>query len=317
MDHRAVQKQQEDAAKLIEAAKGKPPVESVVDTGVKPVVEPAVPVIEVETADLGKPALDLVGAPEGAKDHKFDVLKGKYDKEVIKVREKNKELEVSIANLAAEITALKIAQPGKTIEGQQFSGTASEAMAKIQEDYGPEFLEAITGAAKETVRQELQGVRGEIDSIAEDHIHTKTDKFVEALKRLVPDYVKINKLPEFAAWVEGVDDLTGVSFRALAADANSKLDAPRLAAVFNKFKADNPKLFEGKIDPLETLVEPDGSGGGGANDSILNAEKPTVTRAFMTQFAKDVAIGKYRGREEEQAKIKARIDQAIVDKRIT
>jgi cytochrome c551/c552 len=36
----------------------------------------------------------------------------------------------------------------------------------------------------------------------------------------------------------------------------------------------------------------------------------------MNKFAKDVAIGKYKGREEEQAKIKAKIDQAIVDKRI-
>ena len=82
--------------------------------------------------------------------------------------------------------------------------------------------------------QQLESRLGEVNqSVAE----TAQDRFYANLERLVPDYQAVNGDQNFLNWLEEVDSVYGVSRQLALDNAANALDAQRVAAVFNAYKA--------------------------------------------------------------------------------
>jgi hypothetical protein len=155
----------------------------------------------------------------------------------------------------------------------------------------------------------------------------------------VPEWVELNKDPRFVEWSQLPDIFSGAIRKTLMQEAWNSGDSSRVIAFFQAFLAEEAALHppggNGQVRPaprtvvgdqsilppsapasptldLATLAAPGRAHSAGGTP----AEKPVYTTAEITKFYTDVASGKWRGREQQQAAIDADIILAQRENRI-
>ncbi len=313
---RAVQRQVEQAEALLAQANSPEPEQQA----------PTEPTAPTETAEQVEPTAQApapVPAPAAAPaddvwERKYKTLQGLFNAEVPKLQSQNKELAAKLHDAIERME--KLAQQPAKVEPPP----APSVDPKDVDDFGQDLVEMV----QRQVRSVLGGVAQKMDAVVGDFEKrialleqavkgatqtaavTAEEVFFSKLASVVPDWEQINADERFLAWLAEVDPVYGQPRQAALSAAQQSLDANRVAAVFNAFKALTPA--KPKADPLAKQVSPRAA----APAPTTPVEKPVFTQAQIQKFYLDVAQRKYLGREDEMQQIEAAINQAIAEGRV-
>lgn len=316
---RAVQQQVEAAEAILAAANQ--PQEPQAKTAAEPATEQAVqtePPVQA-TAPAPEPAQTPAPSQEETWERRYKTLQGLFNAEMPKLQQQNKELSAKLNDAIARMEQLS-AKTHKEPEPQTPVVDPRDA-----ETFGSDLVEMVQRQTQQvlgSVAAKLDGVvsgfearlanleqtlKGTTQTVA----MTAEEVFFNKLTSVVPDWEQVNANDNFLAWLADVDPVYGQTRQAALSLAQQNLDVARVAAVFNAFKSTLPKPNQSQ-SALAKQVSPKSA----ASAPPAPTEKPVVTQAQIQAFYKDVATGKYRGRDAEVAQLEAAINDAIAEGRV-
>ena len=273
-------------------------------------------------------------------ERKFKSLQGRENAEIRRQREAITQL----SNRLEQVERERQMQPAPP----QQQETPPQSLITEQEiaDYGPEFVDVMRRVAAETAARTAEPLNNEIQNLraAMGHVQAETgnaflQRMNSTISAAVPNWSDLNKDPRFIQWSQLPDIFSGAIRKQLMQDAWNSGDPHRVVAFFQSFLAEEaatnpqgngqrsppasrmvvsadaqipPSLTPGAPLDLSTLAAPGRAHSAGGNP----AEKPVYTAAEITRFYTDVANGRWRGREQQQAAIDADIIQAQREGRI-
>jgi enoyl reductase-like protein len=173
-------------------------------------------------------------------EQKYRILQGKYDAEVPRLHQQNKELATQLQTLQAQVTEL--AKPKEAPKQEERLVTEAD-----EEAFGKDLLDVQRRIAREIMREHVAPLQGELskrDARIEqlENMLTRTQgdvtsmTFEQQLERVVPDFSKINADPKWVAWLDAVDS-NGDSIRPRAEAAYNAGDIGKVAKYVEAFKA--------------------------------------------------------------------------------
>lgn len=310
---KAVQQQVEAAEALLAASNQPQSPEAQAEAS----TTPAAPQTAPTTAKAQEPAQPQ--PQDDAWERRYRTLQGLFNSEVPKLQQQNKELSAKLQDAIARMDKLA-QQPAQAPQPQSL-----EADPKDVDDFGSDLVEmvqrqtqrAITSIAAKvdsvvaSFEARLKVVEQQLKGTTQTVAYTAEEVFFNKLAAVVPDWEQINSSDAFLQWLADVDPVYGQPRQAALTAAQSNLDVARVAAVFNAFKGAQPKTSKAQ-DALAKQVSPKTA----ASVAPTPTEKTIVTQAQIQAFYKDVATGKYRGRDAEVAQFEAVINEAIAEGRV-
>ncbi|WXL27754.1 hypothetical protein WG219_10005 [Ectopseudomonas mendocina] len=227
--------------------------------------------------------------------HRFSVLKGKYDAEVPPLQRQVSELTRQLQEAKQELPAASAPQ------------RAQDAIADLSkeelEQFGPELIAVIqriaskaAGPASTVGAAEVETLRQEVGQLRDERQQDATARFWTDLEQAVPNFRQINDDQQFHAWLGEIDPFSGVPRQQLLINAQKELSAYRVAALFNAytqatFAAAKPPGTQPPPIPPEQ-VQPAASRVGA--ETLQPATQQRMwSSADISQFYKDKAAGKY------------------------
>lgn len=266
------------------------------------------------------PAPAPTPAPASAEDwqQRFKTLQGMYNADAAKFATQLKVYQAQLSTMGEQIQALteaakaKPAEPAKVDprDASQFGEDlvemvnryATRAFEQMRAEFG-QYAQSLDGRVKE-LEARVTGVSGQT-------AETLKQIFYADLTKSVPEWRQINQMPQWLEWLGEEDELYGMTRQDALDDAHGKLDAKRVTAIFNRFKTD----VLVRQPNLETQMAP--PSGASASPAPAQATAPQMISAqVINQLYLDFAKGKYKGREDEFARLEAEINMAIAQGRV-
>lgn len=265
------------------------------------------------------------GEEDQSWEHRYKSMKGRYDRAEAQLRAMSDQ----ITSLQNVIATMQVTAP----VGQSNSEMAVERLITAEEenDYGSEFLTVVGKKAKEELLPIVKGYEAKIAELEErlknvgGYVQQDARARMETmLDDRVPTWRDINFDPNFISWLKLPDPYSGAIRHEMLKAAYERNDAPRVAAFFNGFLAEeaatDPAREEtGRTEaPAKPSLERFAAPGRAktAAASGAPAEKPIFTRAQIAKFYAESAAGKFRGKEAEKDRIEAQIFEAEREGRI-
>lgn len=196
-------------------------------------------------------------------------------------------------------------------------GESIDIMRKVsQEVVAP--LMAQLDSLESLVRNLQTTVVPQVKAVSQRQQMTAEQSFWSELTTLVPNWREVNEDPAFHDWLLEVDPLTGANRQAFLEDAQRNLDAERVSAFFRSWQqaTGNAPTAQPQQQPANELakqVSPGRTRGGGTPQS---KQAKTYTPDDIKKFYADVAAGRYKGRDQERARIERDIFAAQSEGRI-
>lgn len=204
---------------------------------------PTPPVAETPPAsnDSQPPAL-----PEDW-EHRFKVLQGKYNSEVPRYANDNKEMKSRLEVFERELEQLKAAPPTPL----------------VTQDEIDEYGEGLIDVARRISREELAVKQTEIDALkrqmqtfSEASTNTAKGDFFKTLNALVPTWEQVNEDPAFIKWLGEFDDFAGETRQSLLGKAEASRDAARVGKFFASYLKTSSTWAANSQASLESQVVP-------------------------------------------------------------
>lgn len=264
--------------------------------------------------------------------HKYQVLKGKYDKEVKadyiqslesqvnQMKQQIRELTESLQANQNLINDLSKQTPAKPEPAQPVDLT--QVLTEEQQNWlkGEELepiLNILTTIVQKTsgsdVARQLKDISTKVETVEKQVNEDAQTRWQRELTGAIPDFFEINQMPEFATWLDKpVAPGAMTTRRQDLQQAMASANIPALKSGIDAFKKetglDKPKeTFEPKtpeIEPNEDFVgEPPKEG-------------KVYTEAEIKKFYEDQTKGLWRGREKEAQAIDRDIVAAMKEGRI-
>jgi hypothetical protein len=184
--------------------------------------------------------------------------------------------------------------------------------------YGQEMIDVVQRAAREAVGPEIDALRGENAELKKRVLTTGQRDVQALLARDIPNWVAINRSPEFAQWLSLRNIYTGQVRREMLNAAYQAANAPTVVQLFKDFLTEvratggTPPASQRQQQPpssqteaprqpamqLETLAAP-GRARPAPGDSSVPAEKPIYTRALISKNYSDRRRGLWNGRDND------------------
>jgi len=252
-------------------------------------------------------------------EHKFKTLQGLFNAEVPKLQSQVKQLNTQITEAQTSVAEQKA-------KNDQAKDEKPEANPKDVEDFGADLVEMIQRQLQGPIRglsakidgmlsplaERLRQLEAQVEGTSNTVAITAEDLFFDRLSKAIPEWEALNVDQRFMSWLAEVDPVYGEPRQAALAVARQNLDSARVTSVFNAFKAAHPAK-QPKTDTLSKQISPKS---GSASVTPVTGDKPVITQADITAFYHDVAVGRYRGRDQEQADKEAVINLALSEGRI-
>ena len=278
--------------------------------------------------------------PECAKwQQRYDVLKGKYDAEVPRYAYRAQYLENQILDLNGQINALRsatpaaspaAAPPGSPAATPATTISIADALKENPEFKGfkenfPDIADMVVKMMDTAATKINQDTAQRFAALEGNSVQDRQTKFTAALNAKHPGCQTMGQDPNWAMWLAQKDRYSPRKRLDLLKEANQAMDAEAVINLLDDFKADmikagNPPASvpvtpASSIPPAAPFVTP--PSGPGSAPANLNAQGPeAVTRSFINQFYQEKTRGRYKGREEEVAKIEAKINAAVAAGRV-
>jgi hypothetical protein len=266
------------------------------------------------------PAPPAEHVDEQSWEHRYKSMKGRYDQSQNQLREQGQR----IADLEAYIQQQQRPAPAQhqPAHAQQRYITPQE-----EQEWGSEFVDVVGRRAKEIaaeetaqLRAEIDQLKGQVQNVGSHVVNTAKQQLKVALAEQVPNWEAINTSEQFLNWLALPDSYSGVIRQKLLRQAYERNDTPRVVAFFQGFLAEaaavDPVQHGADIAkvPLESLAAPGRAQSAAGTQST--PEKPIITRAQIAAFYRDVAQGKYAGRDQEKDRLELLINSANREGRI-
>ena len=261
--------------------------------------DPALEPVEVIGDDPGLPKKKETPTEEQTWEHKFKVLQGKYDAEVVTVPEKerrikdleselyqvrkqmdqlsahNKELDDLTKDVKDQLPAKKTVQQAEQELGVDFSKVLSEEELAALEDEGLDaanlkiLAKVVSSVSQQAVAPVQQQVTTELDAVKKD---TETVKKDTAENRKNGFYAKVNQIhdvavinndPGFLKWLDVSPPYNDKTRGQILKAAEKNMDLGTIKTMFEDFKTETGWKVVEKVPPkkrdLKNELEPDNS----------------------------------------------------------
>lgn len=258
-------------------------------------------------------------------EHRYNSMKGRFDRAQQQLTSQAER----IASMERLISTMQASAPQPTKSDE----LRAERLITPEEeaDYGPDFLQVVGKKAKEELlpvikkyEDKIAGLEAQLKGVGTYVQQDAQGRMMEALDRDVSGWREQNVNPEFLQWLALPDPYSGDIRHNMLKVAWERHDAPRVAAFFKGFLAEEaayrgpassetPASPAGKV-PLENFAAPGRAKTAAATSAP--AEKPIITSAQISKFYADVASGRYNGRDEEKARFEKQIFEAQREGRI-
>jgi hypothetical protein len=314
---RAVLRRSERIQAMIDSQRATPPADPTAPTQEEPaspaapIAQPTAPTPTQTQADPDAAASNSLPAGDPRESdpaywkQRFSVVYGM-------LRSERQERSTVEAELRGQIRELREQLQTKGSNEPQ-SNLAAEVAAMFSEEqrqqYGDEQLQAIVGPILAKVRKEaqeaitatVQPLKEEREESAKAELKRKWQAFVDKLVEEVPDALEIDKTPEWLEWLETFDEATGYTHRQMLKAHEGRFDAPKVARLFKKYKAQMgvvtappPPTDEVPAPPApRPPVSPSARGGSGGGD--LPPPSPALrplTKEEIREGFKQAKLGK-------------------------
>lgn len=270
--------------------------------------------------------------PEDTVLQKYKTLQGMYNAEVPRLHQQNRDMQNRLQSMEQLIASMSSTQQAASIPAPVTEPLVSE---KEVEEYGEsidvmrkvsreELVPMAQRLAKiESMLQQLQtNVVPQVQAVAHRQQMTTEQKFWSDLATAVPNWRDINDNDTFQAWLLDADPLTGITRQTYLEDAQRSLDAPRVSNFFRAWLETTGQAVgqsagntNTAASELEKQVTPGRSRGAGSPSSSANSGK-MYSPQDIQKFFNDVRAGKYKGREQDRARIERDIFSAQRENRI-
>ena len=260
---------------------------------------------------LTAPVAAVAPSPDGW-EHKFNVLKGMFDKQ----RGIDSD---SISQLQNQInTLMRMTEKPTTIQDTFHPETPSKEDYGMTEEEiealgGEDFVESIRKISAAGAAPQIAALTSEVTGIKKTQLDVAEDNFYGQLNLLCPTWAAINKNDAFEVWLMEPEGLSGIPRRNFLTSAYDDKDAVTTARYFNSFAAAvtsppnlNPQVLEDVI-PLNS---------GGGSELPTTPQGTIYSGKSINNFFRDVGMGKFKGREDEAKAIEADIFAAQNEGRI-
>lgn len=314
---RAVQ-QQVDAAEAL-LAQANQPAEA---TQGEPAPTDAAPAPQVEpTATSVAPEPQPAPAPSGEEtwEARYKSLNGLFRAEVPKLQQQNKQLVAQLQELQERLDkqSQKPAQPEPEptpVADPRDVETFGQDLVEMVQRQTQAVLGRVAGkldSVVASIEQRLSHLEQVVNGTKQTVAVTAEEMFFSKLAQAVPDWEQINANDAFLAWLADADPVYGVPRQNALSAAQQALDVARVAAVFNAFKA-TTTAKPAAAASLAKQVSPRSTGA----PAPSAPEKPVITQGQISTFYREVAQGKYRGREAEAQQLENAINEALAEGRV-
>jgi hypothetical protein len=159
----------------------------------------------------------------------------------------------------------------------------------------------------------LAEIEKRLDGTAQTAQLTAEQAFFDRLTKLVPNWEEINNDDRFKAWCVEIDPAFGVPRQRGLQAAQDNFDADRVAAFLRAYATTQTPPSKATTPPVDTQVSPRAVA---SAPPPAPTNKPVLTTAQVDMFYREVAQGRYRGREAEQQRIEQVINDALAEGRI-
>ena len=248
--------------------------------------------------------------------HRYDVLQGKYNKEVPALHQEVKRLKQAVADKEARIAELEKAAGQSGQPGQ----LSDDKLQQMRVDFGDDLVDAMLDLARSSggggsdevarLRQELEEIRAKEQQREQEQLEDAKARFWSTLEAQVPKWREINASPAFHQFLAQLDERTGQPRQQTLEAAQQVLDPAPVVAIFQSFQTQAGATQTPAPDPDH--VEPPRSR---ATDTAPQGQGGTIwTRAKIRQFYEDKRRGRYS--KDEAARLEADIFAAQQEGRI-
>ena len=265
-------------------------------------------------------------APAENWEHKYNVLKGKYDFEVPRLHREIREMKTSLAELTTQLEAAKAAAETSDSSGND----NSDLITRLREEYGEGYIDDIVSLLRAELeakmpRQPEQDTAPAAPQTAPEPDTQDAGKLVDKLTELVPNWPSINRNDGFLDWLAKTDPLTGRVRQDMLNEASDAGDVSRVAAFFTSWEqtatpaTPTPDLTPTPPAPEPTTTQPQHRtmpAESAAPEATAQPEGRVFTQAEVEKFYHDLTMGKYRGREQEAKSLDREIFLAGAEGRI-
>lgn len=243
---------------------------------------------------------------------RYKVLHGKYQAEVPRLHEQNRQLSDRLEDVARQLSEAtkRLAE----VEAGKVRGTLVKE--EEVEQFGEPLIDVMRRAAREELDAVLKAKDAEISELREavsgikhETARSRTVSFEDALTNLVPNWSVVNDDPKFHAWLLEIDPATNLDRQhALDIHANAK-DAAKVAAVFKAFLKQTDTRAATAESGVEQLLTPN-SGSAATPPGMVMA----YTRQEIKQAFADIRAGRLP--PKEAAALEAEINAALREGRV-
>lgn len=296
--------------------------------------------------------------PEVKKDgfeHKYNVLKGKYNKELPREREtrkaaeersisleyENSQLRKQISDMAGRLDRLE--KGGKAEPTQEVNKGVEDLLTELENDPEatyvkqefPDVWKVLKKFAVKTHDKIVSSTMGKITKV-EEKVNTSEENsrkvawvgFNKHLDDNVEGWRVVNKDPEFSVWLDQEEGYSGIPKKILIKQAIDEMDAPRVARFFVDFA--KTKEAPARVPAKQEVVEEAKKPGEKKVENVMppkgvkpglpkrpvDEKSEIITQEEIAAFYEKKRRGFYLGREAEGDAEEKRIEKAVVDNRV-
>lgn len=236
--------------------------------------------------------------------HKYEVLQGKYNAEMGRMNE-------LLSSTLAERAKVNFKKDDTFSDG---SDNEDDLITQLKEEF-PTIAKGMEAFMKKEIKAKLAPAESRINELAEATNGVVVNDYLEALDAAMPQWREIKDKPEFAQWLGQADRYTGVSKMRLLQGADTQKNTKAVTALYEDFARESGLLSdEGAVDKgSDSTPQPKRNIAPLTSQNLApsTGSKGTITRAEITKFYNDRALGKYSGTEEDAAKAEGRIMKAV------
>ena len=259
-------------------------------------------------------------------EQRYRTLQGMYNADTGRLRAENQQLQQRLGQLE-QLMATMSQSPAPQINADQKFVTDQDI-----EEYGDsvDLMRRVTreetlahqreiAELKDTIRKLQASVVPRVEQVAQAQAQSTEQAFWSTLNAMVPDWRDVNSDAGFHEWLLEVDPLSGMPRQTFLDNAQRNFDVQRVAQFFNAWKGMSGNQVaqtqrSASKSELERQVVP-GKGRTGAAPTSSGQDK-TYTPTDIAKFYADVRQGRFKGKEDERARLERDIFAAQREGRI-